>query len=98
MPALVQSLCRPALQARQVPSWPPCQPRPTRSPKRPIRIQESFLFESLKENRPVVVALLTGKIIQGRIVRFDRFSVMVNDGTHEVLIYKQAISCIARAS
>ncbi len=78
------------------------RPRPSRpsarSPHTPIQIQESVLFESLKEGRSVVVALLTGKMIQGRIVRFDRYAVVVDDGTHEAFIYKQGISCIARAS
>ena len=56
------------------------------------------MFESLEEHRPLVVALLSGKLIQGRITRLDRYLVLVDDGAQEILIYKHALSCIARAS
>ena len=46
----------------------------------------------------MVVALLTGKIIQGRIARFDRYAVVIDDGVRERFLYKHAIACIARAS
>ena len=72
--------------------------RRSRSRPRPINVQDSFLFGSLKENQPVVVALLTGKMIQGRIARFDPYLLLNDDGVQEILIYKHAIACIARAS
>ena len=64
----------------------------------PANIQDSFLFGCLKEGRLVAVALLSGQLIQGRIQRFDRYTVLVDEGGREILLYKQAISCIARAS
>ena len=70
--------------------------RPASKP--PINIQDSFLFGSLKEGTPLVVALLTGKLIQGRIVRFDRYAIVIDDGTNESLIYKHSVACIARAA
>ena len=72
--------------------------RRSRPRSQPIQIQESFLFGSLKEGRPVVVALLNGKMIQGRIARFDRFALVIDEGDQESLIYKHAVACIARAS
>lgn len=59
--------------------------------KRPINIQDSFLFGSLKEGKVLVFALVTGKQLKGLIKRFDRYAVVVDDGTQDILIYKHAI-------
>ncbi len=72
--------------------------RPNRPRSKPINIQDGFLFESLKEDRALVVALLTGKMIQCQIRRFDRYAIVVDDGNEETLLYKHAIACIARVS
>jgi len=70
--------------------------RPADRPRRKqIDIQDGFLFESLKENRPLVFALSTGQFIEGRIKRFDRFAVLVETGGKVLLIYKSAISDIS---
>ncbi|MCP3962397.1 MAG: hypothetical protein GY719_31530 [bacterium] len=82
-----------------LPPPPPRHPRPRpRSRPKTLHIQESFLFESLRESHPVVVALLSGDLIQGRIRRFDPYAVVIDDGAEERLLYKHAIACIARAS
>jgi len=62
-----------------------------------INIQDGFLFQSLKDARPVTVELVTGKTIEGRIRRFDRFAVVVEADGREALIYKHAIATIAVA-
>ncbi len=63
---------------------------------RPINIQDSFLFQSLKESRPLDVPLVTGKAFKGvTIKRFDRFALVLVAGTQEVLVYKYAIAVIA---
>jgi len=59
--------------------------------KRPINIQDSFLFGSLKEGKTLVFALVTGKQIKGQIKRFDRYALIVEAGGQEFLIYKHAI-------
>ena len=59
--------------------------------KRPINIQDSFLFGSLKEGKTLVFALVTGKQIKGQIRRFDRYALVVDSGNQEYLIYKHAI-------
>ncbi len=66
-------------------------PRGRPAAKRPINIQDSFLFGSLKEGRILVFALVTGKQIKGMIKRFDRYAVVVDDGAQDILIYKHAI-------
>ena len=66
-------------------------PRSRPAAKRPINIQDSFLFGSLKEGKVLVFALVTGKQIKGLIRRFDRYAVVVDDGSQDILIYKHAI-------
>ena len=63
-----------------------------------INIQDGFLFQSLKDGRTVTVELVTGKRLDGRIRRFDRFAVVVDSQGREVLIYKHAIATIAPAA
>ncbi len=72
--------------------------RPSRPRAKPINIQDGFLFESLKENRIVIFVLVTGKQIKGRIKRFDRYAILLDDGEQESLVYKHAISGIATSS
>ena len=66
-------------------------------PKHNINIQDGFLFQSLKEARPMHVELATGGSLSGRIRRFDRFAVVLEVDGSEILIYKHAITTI-RAS
>ncbi len=66
-------------------------PRSRPAAKRPINIQDSFLFGSLKEGKVLVFALVTGKQLKGQIKRFDRYAVIVDDGSQDVLLYKHAI-------
>ena len=62
-----------------------------------INIQDGFLFQSLKDARTMTFELVTGKRIDGRLRRFDRFAVVVDTGSEEILVYKHAIATIAEA-
>ncbi len=63
--------------------------------QRPINIQDSFLFQSLKEARPLDVLLTTGKALNGgKMKRFDRYAIVLGFGVKEVLVYKHAIAMI----
>ncbi|MEM9553136.1 MAG: RNA chaperone Hfq [Acidobacteriota bacterium] len=62
-----------------------------------INIQDGFLFQSLKEARIMAFDLVNGKRLEGRLKRFDRFAVVVDTGTQEILVYKHAISTITDA-
>lgn len=59
-----------------------------------INIQDGFLFQSLKEARIMAFELITGKTLEGRLKRFDRFAVVVDTGSQEILVYKHAIATI----
>jgi host factor-I protein len=62
-----------------------------------INIQDGFLFQSLKDGRPMSIELVTGKHLEGKIRRFDRFAVVVELAGREVMVYKHAIATIAHA-
>lgn len=62
-----------------------------------INIQDGFLFQSLKEGRHMTFELVTGKTLEGRLKRFDRFAVVVDTGNEEILVYKHAIATITEA-
>jgi host factor-I protein len=61
-----------------------------------INIQDGFLFQNLKDGRPMSLQLVTGRELEGRIRRFDRFAVVVEIDGREVLIYKHAIATISQ--
>ena len=62
-----------------------------------INIQDGFLFQSLKDARAMTFELTTGHTIEGRLRRFDRFAVVVDTGTREILVYKHAIATITES-
>lgn len=68
-----------------------------RMSKSNINIQDGFLFQNLKKHDPVKVELMTGKVLEGPLVRFDRFALVVMQDDEEVLIYKHAIATITAA-
>ena len=59
-------------------------------------IQDAFLNTARRERFNVVIHLLHGATIAGRIKSFDKFSVMLDVGGQDVLIFKHAISTISQ--
>ena len=62
----------------------------------PQNIQDAFLNTVRREKTTVVVYLLNGAKLTGRIRSFDKFSVLLESGAHEQLIFKHAISTISQ--
>lgn len=58
-------------------------------------IQDAFLNSARRERLPVVIHLLQGATVSGRIKSFDKFSVLLDVGGPDVLIFKHAISSIS---
>lgn len=67
----------------------------TTTTKHNINIQDGFLFQNLKVAQTVTVELITGRQLQGRLKRFDRFALVMEMEGREVLVYKHAIATIA---
>ncbi len=63
----------------------------------PQNIQDAFLNTVRREKNSVVVYLLNGAKLTGRIRSFDKFSVLLESGSQEQLIFKHAISTISQA-
>ena len=59
-------------------------------------IQDAFLNSARRERINVVIHLLPGATISGRIKSFDKFSVLLDVGGPDVLIFKHAISSISQ--
>jgi host factor-I protein len=63
----------------------------------PQNIQDAFLNTVRREKATVIVYLLNGAKLTGRIRSFDKFSVLLESGAQEQLIFKHAISTISQA-
>jgi host factor-I protein len=62
----------------------------------PQNIQDAFLNTVRREKTTVNVYLLNGARLTGRIRSFDKFSVLLESGAEEQLIFKHAISTISQ--
>src|SRR6185503_14026026 len=61
----------------------------------PQNIQDAFLNTVRRDKAMVMVYLVNGAKLSGRIRSFDKFSVLLESGPHEQLIFKHAISTIS---
>src|SRR6266542_938400 len=62
----------------------------------PQNIQDAFLNTVRREKITVTIYLLNGAKLSGRIRSFDKFSVLLESGAQEQLIFKHAISTISQ--
>ena len=60
----------------------------------PQNIQDAFLNTVRREKDLVTIYLMNGAKLSGRIRSFDKFSVLLESGAQEQLIFKHAISTI----
>jgi len=63
----------------------------------PQNIQDAFLNTARRERSTVTIYLMHGAKLTGRIRSFDKFSVLLETGSQEQLIFKHAISTISHA-
>jgi len=59
-------------------------------------IQDAFLNSARRERSTVVINLLHGAALTGRIKSFDKFSVLMDVGGQDYLVFKHGISSIAQ--
>jgi host factor-I protein len=57
-------------------------------------IQDGFLNTARRDRSEVTIFLLYGAKLTGRIKSFDKFSLILESGSREMLIFKHAISTI----
>ena len=58
-------------------------------------IQDSFLNSARKERSNITIYLMSGVKLTGRIKSFDKYSVILEAGSQEQLIFKHAISTVS---
>jgi host factor-I protein len=63
----------------------------------PQNIQDAFLNTVRREKTAVTIYLLNGAKLTGRIRSFDKFSILLEAGPHEQLVFKHAISTISQS-
>lgn len=63
----------------------------------PQNIQDAFLNTVRREKDTVTIYLMNGAKLSGRIKSFDKFSVLLESGSQDQLIFKHAISTILHA-
>lgn len=64
-------------------------------PQQQNTIQDSFLNSARKERSNVTIYLMSGVKLTGRIKSFDKYSVILEAGSQEQLIFKHAISTVS---
>ena len=62
----------------------------------PQNIQDAFLNTVRRDKTTVMIYLVNGAKLTGRIRSFDKFSVLLEAGANEQLIFKHAISTISQ--
>jgi host factor-I protein len=60
----------------------------------PIDVQDSFFLALRRDDVLSVVVLLSGEIRRGRLLRFDRFALVLEIAGTEEMIYKHAIASV----
>jgi host factor-I protein len=63
----------------------------------PQNIQDGFLNLARREKTTVTIYLVNGAKLLGRIKSFDKFSLLLETGAQEQLIFKHAISTISHS-
>ncbi len=60
----------------------------------PYKLQETFLNTARKQKVRVSVYLVNGIRLQGRIRSFDTYTILLDDGRNQTLVFKHAITTI----
>ena len=63
----------------------------------PQNVQDAFLNTVRREKIAVMIYLMSGAKLNGRIRSFDKYSVLLESANHDQLIFKHAISTIQQA-
>ena len=58
-------------------------------------LQDNFLNQARRDRMLVTIYLLSGVKLTGKIKGFDKYSVILDSGNQEQLIFKHAISTVA---
>ncbi|MEN3033783.1 MAG: RNA chaperone Hfq [Aquificaceae bacterium] len=60
----------------------------------PYNLQEAFLNSARKRRVKTTIYLVNGVRLQGRIKSFDIFTILIEEGRQQTLVYKHAITTV----
>jgi len=60
----------------------------------PFKLQETFLNTARKQKIRVSIYLVNGIRLQGKIRSFDTYTILLDDGRNQTLVFKHAITTI----
>ena len=63
----------------------------------PINLQDTLLNTARVKNIPVTVLLVNGKTLSGRIQGFDKFTIILDGGSEQQMVFKHAIASLSPA-
>jgi len=63
-----------------------------------INLQDSFLNTARIRNIPVTILLVNGARVTGRIEGFDKFTIILDGGREQQMIFKHAIASVSPAT
>jgi host factor-I protein len=61
-------------------------------------VQDAFLGRLRRDRLPVTIRMMDGTGIEGRIMQFDRFAIIVAGAGGEQLVFKHAIAGISAST
>lgn len=61
-------------------------------------LQDLFLAAAARDGQPVTVFLVNGVMLQGAVVGFDQFSMLLERGGQTQMVYKHAVSTVQPAN
>jgi len=61
-------------------------------------LQDRFLAATIRQREPMTVFLVNGVMLQGEVVAFNRFSMLLGRGEQVQLVYKHAVSTMQPAT
>ncbi len=62
--------------------------------KKKGKLQEQFLNTLRKEKIRVIIYLINGVKLEGKIRYFDTFTILLKEGPRQILVYKHAITTV----
>jgi len=63
--------------------------------KQPPNVQDAFLNHARRERLNIIIYLMNGTKLTGRIKNFDRFAIILESNGADQMIFKHAISTIS---
>ena len=58
------------------------------------RVQETFLNTARKEKIKLTIYLINGIKLEGKIRYYDQYTILLKEGTRQILVFKHAIATI----